>query len=168
MMTLTELKVEKKELGKQFGEITKEINRVREEIKAKTPVGQPYRNHPALVELREKRDKIQKRMLELDEIRNTQRNQMILAEREAQMRLDELDAREYYMEEERNMKAMSRRPNGEQLTYLYEFDKMTGTKRRLAILMIREIGLDRFLELRRIASWDERHGNDAYYKTGRD
>lgn len=167
-MTLIQIKEEKKQLGKQISDICKKINVYREHLKAITAPGQGYRNDPHYVELREQRDQLQNRMAELDQYRREHHQQMLLAERKARQELEELDAREYYQMEERNLKAMSRRPNGEMLTYLYEFDHFKGTKRRLAIMMIREIGLDRFLELRRIASFDERHGNNAYYKTGRD
>lgn len=167
-MTLAQIKAEKTQIGQQISEVCKEINKYREHLKAITPLGQPYRNDPHYIELRAKRDALQDRMRELSEYRRYHQNQMILAEKKAQEQIDEMNARDYYRAEKRNMQAASRRPNGEVLSYLYEFDHFKGTKRRLAIMMIREIGMDRFLELRRIASWDERHGNNDYYKTERD
>lgn len=68
---------------------------------------------------------------------------------------------------ERDAKADARRPGGPNVWFGPEFNNIKGAEKRLVVMMAREIGQDRYNELRRIAYWDTRRGNNRYY-TGTD
>ena len=67
----------------------------------------------------------------------------------------------------RNMKAEERRPHGPNVWFGPEFNNIRGAEKRLIVMMAREIGQERYNELRRIAYWDDQHRNNRYY-TGSD
>ena len=67
----------------------------------------------------------------------------------------------------RNAKAEERRPKGPNVWFGAEFKNIRGSEKRLIVMMAREIGQERYQELRRIALWDEHHKNNRYY-TGND
>ena len=86
---------------------------------------------------------------------------------EAKLRQAEADAANAKFIDERNAKANKRRPDQPYVWFGSEFNNIRGAEKRLIVMMAREIGQDRYQELKRIAYWDERHGNNRYY-TGRD
>ena len=63
----------------------------------------------------------------------------------------------------RNAKADERRPGGPSVWMGGEFNDIRGAEKRLIVMMAREIGQARYQELKRIAYWDEHHGNNRYY-----
>lgn len=63
----------------------------------------------------------------------------------------------------RNAKAEERRPGGPAVWFGPEFNNIKGAEKRLIVMMAREIGQNRYNELRRIAYWDHRNGNNRYY-----
>ena len=162
-MTLYELNNEKSKLGKENAYVCRQIKARSDYLKSITPRGQKWNNDPSLLQMKEERNRLGVEMQEIARVRKSIIMENEIRERKAITELGELDAKERELKDMLDMRAASRRPNGTELRYLYEFDSFRGSKRRLAVLMINEIGLQRFLELRRIANYDDRHQNDAYY-----
>lgn len=163
-MTLTELCAEKKRLGLEIANATRAVRARRDFLKS-TGLNRKKQDLDGLViQLKSHVVELQHNMQEIVSVKERRVWQEECERREYEARIDQLDAREREIEEYKNMKANARRPDGKEIFYLYEFDNLKGSKRRLIVMMIREIGLQRFLELRRIATWDERHHNDEYYK----
>ena len=163
-MSLAELIAEKKRLGLEIASATRAV-RVRRDFLKSTGLNRKKQDQDGLViQLRSHVVELQHNMTEIMSVKERRAWQEECERREYEARIDQLDAKEREIEEYKNMKANARRPDGKEVYYLYEFDNLKGVKRRLIVMMIREIGVQRFLELRRIANWDERHHNNEYYK----
>ena len=162
-MSVAQLAVARKKLKEEAKSVNKAIAVRGEFLKANMIKGKKWITDPEYCELKEKKTMIDADLKYTAELWKAVSKEQEVRERKAQLVIDELDVREREVEDIKEMKANERRPDGTELQYLYEFDSLKGAKRRLVVMMIREIGLQRFLELRRIASWDERHRNNAYY-----
>jgi len=175
-MTLRELRTEKQVLSMQITKLNRAIGQRKEYLKKVRAPGCPVGldQDEEIIRLKDELAEITQKCGTLKAIKRV-REEQLQAERaqakadlmEAKHRQEETDAANAKFIDERNAKANERRPDQPFVWFGSEFNNIRGAEKRLIVMMAREIGQARYQELKRIAYWDEQHGNNRYY-TGRD
>ena len=175
-MTLKELRTERQVLVSRITSLNRQIGKRKEYLKKVRAPGTQIGldQDEEIIRLKDELADVTQKCSALKAVKRV-REEQLQAERaqakadmkEAKLRQEEADAANAKFIDERNAKANDRRPDQPFVWFGSEFNNIRGAEKRLIVMMAREIGQDRYQELKRIAYWDERHGNNRYY-TGRD
>lgn len=175
-MTLKELRTERQVLVSRITSLNRQIGKRKEYLKKVRAPGTQIGldQDEEIIRLKDELADVTQKCSALKAVKRV-REEQLQAERaqakadmkEAKLRHEEADAANAKFIDERNAKANKRRPDQPYVWFGSEFNNIRGAEKRLIVMMAREIGQDRYQELKRIAYWDEQHGNNRYY-TGRD
>jgi len=175
-MTMIELTDYKQKLSGRITALNRKIQKRKAYLKAaRYPGYEPnIKNDPELLKLKDEMTEAANEMSAFKEYRKVRQSRVKVEEAKAalEMRKIELETMMYDAEnkdfiDRRNAKAAERRPGGPNVWFGPEFNNIKGAEKRLIVMMAREIGQERYQELKRIAYWDEHHRNNRYY-TGDD
>lgn len=171
-MSMVELNDLKKKLGSQSAALNRQINKRKEYLKqSRYPGYDPsIKGDAEIIELKLQLNDVNR---EISILKEYKRNRQAFKEvEEARAKLEKrkiaLEVAQFEAEnkdfiDSRNAKADERRPDKPKVWFGSEFNNIKGAEKRLIMMMAREIGQARYQELKRIAYWDEQHGNNHYY-----
>ena len=171
-MTLMELSRYRQEVKNKLGDLGRKIQKRREYLKsARYPLYNAEINaDEEIVQLKAEYEEAQKEMSAFKEYMKIRKSRASAEEAKAKLELQRVQLETMMFEAEhkdfigeRNRKADDRRPHGPNVWFGSEFNNIRGAEKRLIVMMAREIGQARYSELKRIAYWDENHGNNRYY-----
>lgn len=175
-MSIRELRTEKQVLSNQVTKLQRAISKRKEYLKQVRYPGYSVSvdKDEEVIRLKTELEEVTRKCATLKDVKRI-REQQLQAEQakakadmlEEKLRQDTLEAENAKFIDERNAKADERRPDQPYVWFGNEFNNIRGAEKRLIVMMAREIGQARYQELKRIAYWDERQGNNRYY-TGRD
>lgn len=171
-MTLLELGNEKTKLSNRCTALNRAIQKRKEYLKkARYPGYEPnVKEDPELIQLKTELCQASNDVCSIKEYLKARKAMAQVEEKKAQLEMYkiELEKAQYEAENQefidaRNAKATERRPDQPYVWFGSEFNNIKGAEKRLIVMMAREIGQARYQELKRIAYWDEKHGNNRYY-----
>lgn len=171
-MSLLELRAYKQKIAGKIADINNRISVRKRYIKnAKCPGNElSEKTDHELLELKQELLKASYEMSEFKEYKRIRDSRAAVEQERAKLEMQELQIEKMRFEAEnakfitaRNMKADERRPDKPRVWFGGEFNNIKGAEKRLIMMMAREIGQERYQELKRIAYWDEQRGNNHYY-----
>ena len=175
-MTLKELRTERQVLVSRITSLNRQIGKRKEYLKSVRAPGTQIGldQDEEIIRLKDELADVTQKCSALKAVKRVREEQLQAEQaqakadmKEAKLRQEEVDAANAKFIDERNAKANKRRPDQPYVWFGSEFNNIRGAEKRLIVMMAREIGQARYQELKRIAYWDEQHGNNRYY-TGRD
>ena len=171
-MSMLELSEEKQRMSNRCAALNRSIQKRKEVLKAKVRPGEPVgsKSDPELIKLKIELTEASNDVSNIKEYIQVRKARAKAEERKAELEVYKIELEKAQYEAEnrefidaRNAKANERRPDQPYVWFGNEFNNIKGAEKRLVVMMAREIGQARYQELKRIAYWDEKHGNNRYY-----
>lgn len=171
-MSLLELRDYKQKLSQKIADVNNRISVRKRYIKnARCPGNElSEKTDHELLALKQELLKLSYEMSDFKEYKRIRDQRAAVEQEKANLEMQELQIEKMRFEAEnakfitaRNMKADERRPDKPRVWFGGEFNNIKGAEKRLIMMMAREIGQERYQELKRIAYWDEQRQNNRYY-----
>lgn len=162
-MTKSELSAHKQQIKSKIAKLNKKLSERKKYLKSVRNPNLTYGPDKEYEAMKAEMLELAEESSRLKEFNRTY-NAKLEAERlesELALRKAQDDALKY--DKYRERLADERRPKGERIWMGSEFRKLRPAEKRFIMLIAREIGQQRFQELRRIAFADEKHHRNVYY-----
>ena len=163
LMTKNQLSVYKQQLKSKITKLNKKISERKKYLKSVRNPKLTYVPDETLEQWKKEIAELAEESNRLKEYNKAYNARIQAEEIRSQLELRKAQDEALKYDKYRERLADERRPKGERVWMGSEFRKLRPAEKRLIMLMAREIGQQRFQELRRIAFYDEKHHKNIYY-----